>query len=254
MSWFKSNAARRREQPARSIKGAFTNEAKGLEEHGDIAKVLEQCCEYGAPALVICPDELSVYQAQFARRSPEHLILRLFTDHPVLPFRSMSLCFVSFAAHARAGMFISRVVLSQRQEGFHRLVIELPDQLASSETRKSFRVPVALETELLAVAVTDAGRKLRGRCTNVSLGGALVQFDREAAAWLPVGSKFTFGLKIGEIRVTNRAEVRRATEEGLGLFFPDAFQDGELSPSREHLALVRELERIWLQRNASSRR
>lgn len=112
-------------------------------------------------------------------------------------------------------------------------------------------MPVAPDADLKVEAITDSGRRLPGTCQNVSLAGALVAFDRESAAWLPVGSAFTLRLAVSGRQVAIRAEVRRATEDGLGLFFPSAVVEGELSPPEDHLAVVRTLERLWLQHKAS---
>lgn len=254
MSWFKSAPPKSSSKPSKPAKSPSKSAEPGSltgREESLVRKTLDKCCKYGVPGLAISPDDMTMFQVQFERLTDENLLLRVFAGEDDLPFKPLSLCFVSFAAHIKAGIFIARVVSDRWQGGFHHLMLELPAQVATAETRKSFRVPVAPGSGLVAEAITDAGRRLKGNCVDVSLAGALVHFDKEAAAWLPVGSTFTLRLALPEAEVTIRAEVRRAAEEGLGLFFPSAVVDGELSPPDEHLAVVRGLERLWLQHKAS---
>ncbi len=254
MSWFKSAPPKKPSKSAGTAKpsgkSAEPASLTGREE-AVVRKTLEKCCKYGVPGLAISPDEMAVFQVQFERLTDDNLLLRVFAGEEDLPFKPLSLCFVSYAAHIKAGIFIARVVSDRWQGGYHHLLLELPSQVASAETRKSFRVPVAPEAELVCEAITDAGRRLPGKCVDVSLAGALVAFDKEAAAWLPHGSVFTLRLALPEAEVSIRAEVRRASDKGLGLFFPSAVVDGELSPPDDHLAVVRDLERLWLQHKAS---
>jgi hypothetical protein len=250
MAWFKNDSTKP-ERPAKAAGRPAADNTVVKREEARVRKILEKCCKYGVPGLAISPDEMTVFQAQFEGVTDEHLLLRVFAGEGDLPFRPLSLAFISYAAHVKAGLFIARVVSCRWQGGFHHLALELPAQVATAETRKSFRVPVAPEAPLVTEAITDAGRRLPGSCQNVSLAGALVAFDKESEVWLPVGSMFTLRMSLPEAEVTIRAEVRRATEEGLGLFFPEAVVDGELSPPDTHLAVVRGLERLWLQHKAS---
>ncbi len=250
MAWFANSGGKKPDRPTKARSAPDSSLVK--REEARVRKTLEKCCKYGVPGLAISPDEMTVYQSQFERVTDDTLLLRVFADEQEeLPFRPLSLAFISYAAHIKAGLFIARVVTCRWQGGFHHLALELPAQVATAETRKSFRVPVAPDCELVAEAITDAGRRRRGRCENVSLAGALVAFDKESEAWLPVGSMFSLRLALPEAEVTVRAEVRRATKEGLGLFFPEAVVDGELDPPDEHLVVVRALERLWLQHKAA---
>jgi hypothetical protein len=252
MAWFANSSAKKPERSPKTGGRPAPEQSLTKRDEARVRKILEKCCKYGVPGLAISPDEMAVFPAQFESVTDEQLLLRVFASEETdLPFRPLSLAFLSYAAHVKAGLFIARVISCRWQGGFHHLALELPAQVATAETRKSFRVPVAPEADLVTEAITDAGRRLPGRCQNVSLAGALVAFDKESEAWLPVGSIFTLRMALPEAEVMIRAEVRRAAKEGLGLFFPQAVVDGELSPPDDHLAVVRGLERLWLQHKAA---
>jgi hypothetical protein len=55
-------------------------------------------------------------------------------------------------------------------------------------------------------------------------------------------------LQLEQIRVTQRAKVKRRVGRLYGLFFPGTIDGDKIRPPEELRSLVSALERIWLQR------
>lgn len=221
---------------------------------GEILRALKESCQFRVPTVVISPEEYAVFRGKFLDLTDDLLVIEVFTRQEYIPFRPLSYCFVSMSHQTRIGVFIARVVNSEFKDDRHLLLVEPPVQVCAVEARKSFRVTVPPKSGLKAAARIKGGDPIRVRCVDLSLAGAQVAFSKKTMPKLKVGSSFELAMILGNLRMDVHADVKRIVGTQAGLFFPKFMdKEGHLAPSNTMIAILRELEQVWLKRESNKK-
>jgi len=221
---------------------------------GEIALALRECCQFHVPTVVISPEEYVVFRGKFLDLTDDLLVLEVFARQEYIPFRPLSYCFVSMSHQTRIGVFLARVVSSEFKDDRHILVVEPPVQVCAVEARKSFRITVPPRSGLKAAVRIKGSDPIRVRVVDLSLAGAQVAFTKKTMPKLKVGATFELAMILGKLRLDVDADVKRIVGPQCGLFFPKFVDDeGHLVPSNTMIAILRELEQIWLKRKSAEK-
>jgi hypothetical protein len=188
-----------------------------------------------------------VSKAEFRAFSGEIVALDTLSDKSDL-FPVASLCSVAFVYGDSSYVFLASVL------GFHerpapepsRLELETPLQIAASNGRIRYRVPVFRDSMLETKVITENHRLVGARALNLSLTGMLVEFAEVMDPHLSVGAAVHVTLALGGHRVTLAGEVARTHGCQYGIFFRDAGAAGIVDPPEPLRKIVRILERRWL--------
>ena len=221
---------------------------------GEILRALSESCQFNVPTVVISPEEYAVFRGKFLDLTDDLLVIEVFTRQEYLPFRPLSYCFVSMSHQTRIGVFIARVVNSEFKDDRHLLLVEPPTQVCAVEARKSFRITVPPKSGLRAAARFKGQDPIRVKCVDLSLAGAQVAFTKKTMPELKVGSAFELAMILGNLRLDVHADVKRIVGVQAGLFFPKFMdKEGHLVPSETMIAILRQLEQVWLKRESKKK-
>ena len=213
----------------------------------DVRQTLTRCCDCGTPAIIVAPDANGAFQARFARVADDAVEFEVLADSGTT-FKVLSTCCVTFWREGRAHVFLTSVLEAPRADGpgLPTLALLFPRQIVGAEIRAALRVPVLEQTGARVHLDTGGGRMLEPRLVNVSLGGVLVEFPVGADPNLLVGDECHVSLRLREMNVRLKGEIRRHQGRQYGLFFPGVFKGGELAPPDAYRSIVALLEQLWV--------
>jgi len=219
----------------------------GLHDQMEITARLRECCFSCAPALVVLPDLDIVLQVRFADVSHEGLDVDLFSATGTIHVGAV--CCVSFLDRGRSCVFITQVVglRSTPPPDSPGLVLMLPQLLAWTEARQSFRVPVVPGVGLVVHVGLDDSRSLVADPLDLSFTGAALEFARNDDPGLPCAGHCSLELSLGGVRVKLEAIVERRFEHVYGLSFPGTRQGDVIRPPDGLRSIIRLLERRWIE-------
>ena len=212
-----------------------------LSDADQVFDLLKECCAESRSVGVLSDGQLR--EAAFATISRDGLLLNILCDVSVECFSILSLVCVTFSYGERSHVFLASVLDYQSPA----LLLKLPEQLATSEGRHAFRVPMLANSGLRVNVVASDKRDWNPHPVNLSLGGILIEFSRNNVPELTVGDELNVKLSLNEDAVSLRGVVRqRQGEQRYGILFPDVVRKGQVDPPEPLRKIVNEAERRWL--------
>ncbi len=242
MSFWKTGCDSKPEDKTIDDRTEYHNEASEVQE------VLRECCSQRIGAGIIQADSNNICQGTFARVSESSVIFETYAPEEI-SFFPLSTCMVSYFRDGKAHAFISLVRESHpgRDSNSQRLFLRLPEQIAISQVRWTFRVPTDGIPGFEVKLHCPRGNEFTPKPKDVSFGGMKVEFEPDEDPDLCLGGKGKLSMSYEELTVTLDAEVRRRDGHAYGLFFPGVFKNEEFSPPEAYRDIVKNLERRWLQ-------
>ncbi|MBC8366601.1 PilZ domain-containing protein [bacterium] len=218
------------------------------DEVNDLTNTLQECCSKQVGVGIIQADSNLICQGKFARVSNSSVIFETYAPEEI-QFFPLSTCMVSYFREGKAHAFISLVRESHpgRDKHSQRLFLRLPEQIAVSQVRWTFRVPTTGIPGFDVKLHCAKGDVYTPEPRDVSFGGMKVEFDKDGDPDLCLGGKGKLSMSYEGNSVSLEAEVRRRDGHAYGLFFPGVFKNEEFSPPEAYREIVKDLERRWLQ-------
>lgn len=217
------------------LRSEFKNEKYELRES------LDRCCRDRVNAGITLTDTNTLCRARFSELVDHTLTLEL-EDEELTSLPPLSTCMVSYFHAGKAHLFLSMVRDFHPETGGGRIFLRLPEQLAVSQVRWSFRVPMEGISEFSVRLRDQHGRLHSPACRDISFGGMRVEFSEFENPELERGDAcdLILGYLGKEIRM--RAEVRHRHGLSYGLHLPQAFEDGRFNPPDLYRWIVAALE------------
>ncbi len=218
------------------------------DEASDLVSALKECCSNQVGVGIIQTESDMICQGKFARVSESSVILETFAPEQI-QFLPLSTCMVSYFREGKAHAFISLVRESHPGQDKHsqRLFLRVPEQIAVTQVRWTFRVPTTGITGFDVRLHCSKGDVFTPKPLDVSFGGMQVEFEKDGDPDLCLGGKGQLSMSYEGNTVKLEAEVRRRDGHAYGLFFPGVFKNEEFSPPEAYRAIVTDLEKRWLQ-------
>jgi len=220
---------------ASGLRSEFRNERIELRDS------IRQCCEEKISAGVTLTDTNLVLHARFLELVDNTLSFEIKgpADLPVL-----STVMVSYYHEGKAHLFLSIVREFNPETEDHpgTLHLRMPEQLAVSQMRWTFRVPMEGISEF-SIALRDAqGRVHRPTCRDLSFGGLKVEFNEYEDPGFEIGSRCELTMSYLGKGIGLDAEIRHRQGSRYGIYLPQAFRDGTFNPPELYRWIVNALE------------
>ena len=219
----------------------FQDNVDGLREG------LQACCRDEICAAILQTESNRICQASFSRVSSNSLVFDVNVPEG-FDFLPLAACLVSYFHEGKAYTFVSRVRESHpgNKLSSRRLFLRLPEQVAVSQARWTFRVSLD-RIEGFEVTLTPPwGSVFQATPLDLSLGGMRIEFPEKNDPDLDFGSKAKLSMRFEGHEVVLRAEIRSRENHAYGLFFPEVLKDGELDPPESYRSIVNAIEKQWL--------
>ena len=189
---------------------------------------IQNACATRAAATLIVQDQL--LQARFDVIEADLVSFVCAGSADVSP---PTMVCVTFRHEQRAAVFVSGIVAVDSDDDFSHILVQMPKEVATAETRSVFRVPVSPSTGLHAsISRSKASASLK----DISTAGACVCI---APPHPERGARFVLTLELDGTKVDIDAVVVRREHDHIGVRFP--------APVSDALGdIVRECERRWL--------
>ena len=212
--------------------------------------IMEECCSFHVPAVLISPDTNTIFQARFASVADGIISFDVLQDEGTV-LKSLSTCCVSYFREGRAYLFLSVVQGYRHLQSTDRPRLDLshPTEITATDVRRAFRVPVLAEVGLEVGVVTGEGKKYHPRPGDISFGGMMVAFPEAGVPDLQVGQTLQVEISLGRDSVQFSAEVRQRMgvhKHKFGLFFPECYRGNAFEPPQAYRRIVMGTEKAWL--------
>ncbi len=242
MSFWKTGCESKSEKPAAEDRTEYQLDLDDMQED------LRECCSQRVGVGIIQTDNNVICQGQFARLSENSIIFETYAPEEV-QFFPLSTCMISYFREGKAHAFISLVRDSHpgRDSNSQRLFLRLPEQIAVSQVRWTFRVPTDGIPGFEVKLHCPRGNEFTPLPKDVSFGGMKVEFEPDEDPDLCLGGQGKLSMSYEGLSVTLDAEVRRRDGHSYGLFFPGVFKNDEFTPPEAYREIVKNLEKRWLQ-------
>lgn len=226
--------------------GAGGNVAIACAEPPDyIELVLHQVCAEAVAATLVTDGMHQVCRGRFRAVDDGRVVVEVTDPHA--PLQSLALCTVIFATGDKTRVFISSVREVEAVDGGLRVALAMPEELAGTEGRTAFRVPVTQQAALRVLLEVE-GSAVEVEAEDVSLVGMAIHLP---AGFEPQpGATVTAQVGDSEESIVLDAEVRRVDVGLCGLSFRDAVSGGRVEPPPELRRIVQRLEFAWLRSRA----
>ncbi|GIV02753.1 MAG: hypothetical protein KatS3mg015_1583 [Fimbriimonadales bacterium] len=166
----------------------------------------------------------------------------------------LSVCVVAYLHEGETNAFLARVWGFGVEAGVRRrpvLVLSKPSRHMALDWRSAPRVTVPEEAGIEANLLTGASGKWPCKVRNLSVSGALLEFDPSRLPELPTGSEAELDLVWDGGHARLLAVVCRRSAPTLAVMFPESVCGDEIRPPMQLETLVKELQTLWLMRKAA---
>lgn len=182
--------------------------------------------------------------------------LRVSLDHEPdrLLLWPLSVCLVAFLHQGETHAFLARVWGFGAEEGVRRrpvVILSKPDEQMTMDWRSAPRVAVPDDAGIVCVFRAGATGKWPCRLCNLSVSGALVEFEAGKMPELPCGSEAELEILWEEMHCRLLAIVCRRQGNEYAVMFPESLSMDEIRPSMHLETMVRDLQELWLRRRAA---
>ena len=126
------------------------------------------------------------------------------------------------------------------------MVLIIRSDFVAADRRRAFRVPVLRDSGLRVELRTNDGHTWRAEAVNLSVTGILVELPTAEAPALAIGATVTVRLTLGNDTIEIQGEVNRREQRAVGLSFAETLVRAKVAPPPALAAIVRSLERHWL--------
>jgi len=156
----------------------------------------------------------------------------------------LSTCMVSYFHEGKAHLFLSMVRdLHVQENSPAQLFLRLPEQVAVSQVRWSFRVPMEGLSEFSLEVRDEQGRCYSPLCRDISFGGLKAEFSEYEDPDLQPGDLCDLTMNYLGKELLLKAEVRHRRGHVYGLYLPQTFENGQFSPPEVYRWIVNALEK-----------
>lgn len=217
-----------------------------MDPRDETRRVLNQCCYHKVPATILVDHADTIIHGRFASVSNEAVTFDLFLSEEKI-LMPPSLCSVTFCTSPGSCVFLAPVQdyqYDRNQPG--QLVLDLPSQIAKTEARSVFRMPLWHESGLDVSVWSDD--VWNAQPINISLAGILIEFPWDNVPDFSVGAELHVELQLESQIAALAAVVRRRVGSRYGLFFPQVFSKGGIQPPKELRIILDLVERRWEER------
>jgi hypothetical protein len=227
----------------------MTNREQDVESlsEQEVISMLVRCCEGSAAALIFPRDSQSGCSGRFVAVSDESVTLAVDPECEKIGLHPLSPCLLVFNHECQTMAGFSRVRVWKPGQFPPELILELPSQLLTTESRTVFRVPVLVEHGLEVEVKAEDGRTWSVTGLDVSAGGMLIEFPSSSDPDFPVGTRIGIELRLEDKTASATGIVRHHHGSRYGLLFAESLQKGELIPEQQLRSLLTTLETRWLQ-------
>lgn len=212
--------------------------------------LLHECCEQGTSCRLHLPHTGDQIPAMFQAVRHRQLILRVAESYQAGSFHVDALCCISFPVHQSFCAFLGCVTGFETTGGGANIEFNLPQEIESTNLRRSFRVPVVREAHVELMVCLRGRARLTALPVNASDSGLEAQLATDEEL-IEVNDPVRLDIRFRKDLLELPAVVRRreASHFGFELDLP------QIPESRERLAawqkMVRSLEQVWLKNRLS---
>lgn len=225
-----------------------TPETVDSKNYLDSAKVLNECCAHRT----VCRFELIhngyATSATMMKLHPQGIELRISADDADEPLIEQAICSISFSVGPTICAFMGhlldvRPLTSHERKAF----VTVPGLLFATNLRKSFRVPVIMNSGLETRVWTPDGTKHFVSACDLAEFGIEIEFESGKVPVLKVGDKLKVELRFRNETVNRGAEIRRVAGPRCGLAFSGETDEIDREQAGRLSRFVIGLQQIWLQ-------
>lgn len=182
--------------------------------------------------------------------------LRVSLDHEPdrLLLWPLSVCIIAFLHQGETHAFLSRVWGFGTEEGVRRrpvVILSKPDEQMTLDWRSTPRVTVPDDAGVACVFRVGASGKWPCRLCNLSVSGALIEFDPGRMPELQCGSEGEVEILWEETHCRLAAVVCRRQGNEYAVMFPESLSHDEIRPPMHLETMVCDLQELWLRRRAA---
>lgn len=175
-----------------------------------VRDILKECCKLASPATLLLPDTSQSYTTHFAEVTTEMVTLSLVGAGEV-DYRNAAICFVTYSLGGRQHVFMTSMIAPEEagMAGKGRVDLEMPPNLAITQMRRWYRVPVVDPKSVNLRVQGDEGRAHFPTLINLSTGGLLVEFDEKKIPIFADKEILRLRLSIDTLTLEREVEVRQ---------------------------------------------
>lgn len=226
---------------------ARTPETVDSKNYLDSAKVLNECCAQKT----VCRFELihNSYStsATLIKLHPQGIELRISADDANEPLIEQAICSISFSVGPTICAFLGHVIDVRVLTSHERKVfVTVPDRLFATNLRRSFRVPVVMDSGLEVRVWTADGVKHWVTACDVAESGIEIEFEAGKVPTVKVGGRLEIELRFRDETVKRTAEIRRIAGPRCGLSFGSNVEEVDREQAARLSRFVISLQQIWL--------
>ena len=213
-----------------------------------IAAVLEECCSYRAPALILTPTLNLVFHAHFVEVSKDSITLNLVNNvvNDADLWHTAPRLFISFSHNGNCCAFFAEVLEYQDKDTVSSpaLKLKVSSKLIGMESRMSYRVPIGEKFAPSVRIFTKDGRVFLPKPIDLSFTGILIEFDETEDPDFRLSEDLGLELRLNKYLVHIKAVVKRRDGHRYGLFFPEAVTRNGLNPPQALQKIFASLARV----------
>ena len=216
-----------------------------------IIERLVRFSEQRKPATLTSGGGGGIFQGRFRSCSlePEFIEIEVLDSPPGLFLERGENCTVIFADGFRTTLFVSPVLaFDADRTPLPSLRLEIPEQIARTEARHSFRVPLHPKAEL-RVALHTPNKVWHPKPLDISVGGVLVQLPLHSGGELVEEDDLTIDLTVGSHSLSLEAFAQHRWGPFYAIYFSEILRRlrrGDTSVPEPLLHLIDSLEDSWL--------
>jgi hypothetical protein len=182
--------------------------------------------------------------------------LRVSLDHEPdrLLLWPLSVCLIAFLHQGETHAFLSRVWGFTSEAGVRRrpiVILSKPEEHMTMDWRSAPRVAVPDDAGIVCVFRAGSTGKWPCRLCNLSVSGALIEFEASRMPELPCGSEAELEILWEEMHCRLLATVCRRQGNEYAVMFPESLSMDEIRPPMHLETMVRDLQELWLRRRAA---
>jgi hypothetical protein len=214
---------------------------------------LSESCTFRAAAVILdlgAPQRLSV---RFASLRDREVVFDVDSAPESATLRPLAACCVAFSHRGRAMTFLShvrRIETGAQLDRPRQMTLRIPTQIASEDLRSAYRVNNTRASGLAVKLTTADERVWEPEVVNLSMSGALIQFTDDFPQ-LSVDTEVALVLSMEGREIELCGTLRRSEGPRWGLTFRESLRGGDIEPPERLAAIVRTLERRWMQQRDS---
>ena len=213
----------------------------------DTTKVLRECCDQRAECLCQLVHSEDSMQAVFLGLGERGIEFQIPAEEACKSLHPKAICCVSFSYRTSFCAFVGCLLdVYQQESGERRLITAAPKDLAVTNLRQSFRVPVIRDACLETIIRTTNNRQITVSTLDIAEGGMEIQFPPDDEHGLAVGNNVAVELRFQGQIIQRKAEIRRLAGSRCGLYFGiPSDEDGCRQAATMHRIML-SIQQIWL--------